>query len=109
MLAKGLIARSVTGERMTMAVVDLEPGAALPEHHHANEQMGFVLSGSLTMRIGGEARELHPGDSYVIPGDVPHNAMTGPEGAVVVDVFAPIREDWDRLEHLPPAKSARWP
>ena len=31
--------------------------------------------------------------------------VAGPEGAVVVDVFAPIRSDWDALPLLSPV----WP
>ncbi len=104
----GITARAVHGERMTMAVVDLEPAAVLAEHHHENEQMGFVLSGSMTMRIGGERRELRAGDTYVIPSDVPHDAVTGPEGCTAVDVFAPIREDWEKLSRLDPSPG-RWP
>jgi quercetin dioxygenase-like cupin family protein len=93
---------------MTFAVVDLEPGAALPEHHHENEQMGLVISGTITMRIGSDKRELHAGDTYVIPSDVPHDAHTGPEGATVVDVFAPIRADWENLARLDPTPGF-WP
>jgi quercetin dioxygenase-like cupin family protein len=39
LLRDGITARAVHGERMTMAVVDLDPNAHLPEHHHENEQM----------------------------------------------------------------------
>jgi hypothetical protein len=34
---------------------------------------------------------------YVIPANVPHDAIAGPEGAVVVDVFAPVRDDWHKF------------
>jgi quercetin dioxygenase-like cupin family protein len=105
---EGITARVVEGERMTMAVVDLDPGAKLPEHHHENEQLGFVIKGMVTMRIGGEKRELHAGDTYAIPSDVPHDAVAGPDGAVVTDVFAPVRADWAKLKRTDPS-SPRWP
>lgn len=105
---KGITARAVRGDRLTFAVVDLEPGAALPEHHHENEQIGLVISGTITMRIGSDKRELHAGDTYVIPSHVPHDALTGPEGATVVDVFAPIRADWEQLPRLDPTPGL-WP
>ena len=92
-----------------MAVVDLDPDIALPEHRHENEQLGFILSGSMTMHIGGEVRTLRAGDTYTIPSNVPHDASAGPEGCTVVDVFAPIRADWEKLEHTEPAASTRWP
>src|ERR1700730_12314268 len=102
-LGHGITARAIEAERMTIAVVDLEPGALLPEHHHENEQLGFVISGSITFRIGTEKRELKVGDMYSIPSDVPHEASAGPDGAVVADVFAPPRADWNHLKSLDPS------
>ena len=107
-LGQGITARAIEADRMTIAVVDLEPNAVLPEHHHENEQLGFVIAGSLTMRIGGEKRELHVGDMYSIPSDVPHDALAGPDGCVVADVFAPPRADWKELTRLDP-RPGRWP
>jgi len=107
-LREGVHARAVTGERMTLAVVDLEPNAGVPEHKHENEQLGFVISGSLTMRIGSEKRELHAGDTYTIPSDMPHEATAGAQGATVVDAFAPLRADWASLQRTDPSKG-RWP
>ena len=107
-LGQGITARAIEADRMTIAVVDLDPGAVLPEHHHENEQLGFVIAGTITMRIGSEKRELHVGDMYAIPSDVPHDALAGPEGAVVADVFAPPRTDWNNMKQLDPAPG-RWP
>jgi quercetin dioxygenase-like cupin family protein len=105
---EGITARAVEGERMTMAVVDLEPNATLPEHHHENEQLGFVIAGVITMTIGGEKRELHAGDTYAIPSHVPHDAVAGPDGCTVTDVFAPVRADWRELKRAE-AGAGRWP
>ena len=49
----------------------------------------------MTFRIGDEVRRIGPGGTWRILGDVPHEVHTRPEGAVVIDVFAPAREDWD--------------
>jgi quercetin dioxygenase-like cupin family protein len=94
----GVLARAVEGERMSFAVVELEPHSVVAEHRHPNEQIGIVLKGSMTFTIGGEARVVGAGDTYNIPGGVPHDAVTGPEGAVVIDVFSPVRADWSRFE-----------
>ncbi|HVS50351.1 MAG TPA: cupin domain-containing protein [Candidatus Dormibacteraeota bacterium] len=107
-LGQGINARAIEAERMTIAVIDLDPGADLPEHHHENEQLGFVIAGSITMRIGTEQRELHPGDMYAIPSDVPHEALAGPEGCTVADVFAPPRADWRDMKRSDPVPG-RWP
>ena len=108
LIRDGITARAVNGERMTMAVIDLEPNVALPEHHHENEQLGFVIAGIITMRIGSEKQELRVGDTYSIPSHVPHDALAGPEGCTVADVFAPIRADWDDLKRADPS-TGRWP
>jgi quercetin dioxygenase-like cupin family protein len=102
----GIQGRVVTGERMTLALVDIEPNAKLQEHHHENEQMGFIVQGELDFTIGGETRTLHAGDTYVIRSDTPHDAAAGPDGCVVVDVFAPVRADWEKLERADPSPSA---
>jgi hypothetical protein len=34
--------------------------------------------------------------------------VAGPDGATVVDVFVPVREDWRKLDRLEPAEP-RWP
>ena len=98
----GVTARAVNGERMTLAAVDLKPGATVTEHRHENEQLGFVIQGSMTFTIGGDKRELRAGDTYAIPSNVPHDAVAGPEGCTVVDVFAPLRTDWEKLERPDP-------
>ena len=104
----GVVARTVRGERLSLAVVELEPNAVVPEHSHENEQLGLVLSGTVSFRVGTETRELGPGGTWRIPSNTPHEVHTGPEGAVVVDVFAPVRADWDELERLEPRAPA-WP
>jgi quercetin dioxygenase-like cupin family protein len=48
-------------------------------------------------RVGDEERRLGPGGTWQILGGVPHSVTTGPEGALVIDVFAPPRADWDAL------------
>jgi quercetin dioxygenase-like cupin family protein len=105
---KGAIARALHGERLTMAIVDLEPNLEVPEHHHDNEQLGFVLRGKVTMTVAGESRELGAGGTYRISSEVPHSAATGPEGATVVDVFAPVRADWEKAERMQP-QPGMWP
>jgi quercetin dioxygenase-like cupin family protein len=105
---EGAVARAFHGERLTVAVVDLDPNVTVPEHRHDNEQLGFVLRGKITMTVAGESRELGVGETYTIAGDVPHAARTGAEGATVVDVFAPLRADWEKVERIEP-RPGLWP
>jgi unsaturated pyranuronate lyase len=107
-LFDGIAARPVHGERITLGVVELDPHAVVAEHSHANEQLGIVLSGALTLRIGGAERTLGPGETWCIAPDVAHGGHAGPEGAVVIDVFSPPRDDWEQLDQLD-AEPPRWP
>jgi quercetin dioxygenase-like cupin family protein len=101
-------ARAVNGERLTVAIVELEPEAVVAEHSHDYEQLGVVLRGSIRFRIGDEERELGPGGTWNIPSNMPHSATAGPDGASVIDVFAPVRSDWAALERQEPRRG-RWP
>jgi quercetin dioxygenase-like cupin family protein len=102
---EGVLARSVHGSNVTLALLELDADSIVPEHAHANEQLGILLSGSLRFTIGGEARDLMPGAAWRILAHVPHSVEVGPDGAVVVEAFAPARDDWDAIEQQPPRPS----
>jgi quercetin dioxygenase-like cupin family protein len=104
----GVLARAIEGERCSLAVVELDPDSVVPEHSHPNEQLGMVVRGSISFRIADEERVVGPGATYCIPPNVPHQVHTGPDGAIVLDVFAPAREDWKRLERSD-AQTPLWP
>ena len=108
LLDDGYLARAVHGEQLTLAVVEIEPGTALPEHSHVNEQFGIVLQGSVVFRIGNEERPLERGGIWRIPSGTPHSVTGGDSGAVVIDVFSPPRDEWRGLESLP-ARPSVWP
>lgn len=104
----GVAARVIGGERLSLAVVELDAGAVVPEHRHEHEQLGLVVRGSVRFRIADETQELGPGETWTIPSNVPHEVVAGPDGAVVFDVFSPVRADWDTLEAGTP-RPPRWP
>jgi quercetin dioxygenase-like cupin family protein len=87
--------RLITGERMMITHVYLKAGAVVPKHSHDNEQISYVLEGSMRFEIGEEATELilRAGEVLVIPSNVPHKAVAL-EDTLDVDVFCPPRQDW---------------
>jgi len=87
--------RIVTGERAMLAHIYLDRGAVVPMHSHENEQITYLLEGTLKFWIGEERREivLHAGEVLHIPGNVPHEAEAL-EDCLDVDVFSPPRQDW---------------
>ena len=104
----GIRARRVEGDQVTLAIVELDPNAEVPEHTHPSEQNGMVIRGQMRFRVGDEERLLGPGGTWRILGGVTHTATAGPDGAVVIDVFSPIRVDWDAFPILP-LQVPRWP
>lgn len=105
---EGVHGRVVNGERITLGVLELDANSVVPEHSHEHEQLGMCLSGSLVFQVGGESRELGPGETWSIPSNVPHGVHVGPAGAVVIDVFAPTRDDWRDAPQASP-RAPRWP
>jgi quercetin dioxygenase-like cupin family protein len=104
----GVLARLIEAEGLTLAVVEIRPGQRVPEHAHHNEQLGFVIGGSVTFTIGAETRSLGPGGTWRIPANVPHRVEVGPDGAIVAEAYAPARADWASLDPLE-ATAPRWP
>jgi quercetin dioxygenase-like cupin family protein len=103
-LAAGVTGRPLFGSGAMLNLIDFEAGATVPAHSHPHEQLGIVLRGMQALVIDGEAHELGPMQGYVIPGGVEHSAYCGPEGATVIDVFQPVREDYvERWNALPKA------
>jgi quercetin dioxygenase-like cupin family protein len=93
-LADGVIGRPLFGEGAMLNLVEFAPGSEVPPHSHPHEQLGIVLRGMQALVVGGEAHELGPREGYVLPGGVEHSAYCGPEGALVLDVFRPVRDDY---------------
>lgn len=58
--------------QMTIALVDLEPGAEVRGHVHPFEESFYVLSGSALVRIGGQCFDLVTDDFGLIPAAVGH-------------------------------------
>lgn len=92
--APGIQMNVMTGGAMMANWVRIEAGAGVPTHAHPHEQIGLVLEGAIEMTIDGETRTLTPGHAYTIPGHLPHSAVGGPNGCVVLDVFSPPREEY---------------
>jgi quercetin dioxygenase-like cupin family protein len=76
-----------------IAHVYLAQGAIVPEHSRHNEQITYILEGTLRFTIGGETIDVAAGEVLTIPPHVPH-AAEALEDTLDVDVFHPPRQDW---------------
>jgi quercetin dioxygenase-like cupin family protein len=93
-LAPGISARPLFGEGAMINLIEFEPGSVVPLHSHPHEQLGICLRGLQVLVIEGVEHEFRPMDGYVVPGGMEHSAYCGPDGATVIDVFQPVREDY---------------
>ena len=99
-LIAGVTGRPLFGKGAMVNLIRFEPESTVPLHSHPHEQLGIVLEGMQALVVDGVAHELGPLEAYVLPGDVEHSAYCGAEGALVLDVFAPVREDYHERWHL---------
>jgi len=95
-LAEGMEARIFPGDQAMLSVVRAEPGAAGSLHSHPQEQWGVVLKGGGVRIQDGVEHPVKQGDFWRTPGGVEHGFTAGPEGAVVLDIFAPPRDEYRR-------------
>ena len=81
------------GDRMSLHEVTIKKGGVVPLHDHPHEQIGYLSSGRALFTIGNLQREIKQGDSWIIPGGLPHE-VTALEDSVAIDVFSPVREEY---------------
>jgi quercetin dioxygenase-like cupin family protein len=92
-LAEGVTAQALFGDGAMLNLVELAPNALVPRHSHPHEQLGVVLRGELYLMVAGHEHLLRGMGAYTLPGELEHQAQAGPEGALVLDVFQPVREE----------------
>lgn len=88
--------RLIPAERMTIGQVYLDKGCVVPKHWHENEQLTYILAGTLRFWLGddeGEVVDVHAGEVLHIPPHIPHSAEAL-EDTLDVDIFSPARADW---------------
>jgi quercetin dioxygenase-like cupin family protein len=93
-LAPGITARIFPGVHVMLSVVTLEPHSTSPVHSHPNEQWGMCLEGEWIRLQAGEEHPVRAGDLWQTPPNVPHGGRTLEQRCVVLDIFAPPREEY---------------
>jgi unsaturated pyranuronate lyase len=79
---------------LTLARFLLRKGCVISQHSHHNEQVTLVLEGALKLMFPDKEIVARSGEVVTIPAKVPHSAEAL-EDTQVLDVFTPVREDWD--------------
>ncbi len=91
-LTSGIETRVFAGDQAMFSVVSFVPGSEGSIHSHPEEQWGVLLEGSGFRIQDGVEVPVSSGDFWRTPGGIAHGFRAGPDGARVLDVFAPPRE-----------------
>jgi len=76
---------------LAAGVARLEAGQQLSTHHHAQDEIYYILSGYPTVSVAGKARVVRPGTTVFIPGGVKHGVWN--EGTGAVRLFYVLQAD----------------
>ena len=93
-LSNGIKAQVFHGDQSTFMIARFGPNMPGRMHKHPHEQWHFVLEGSCTRVHGDEKVECKKGDFWVTHGEVMHTVVAGDDGLVLLDFFAPARDDY---------------
>lgn len=76
-----------------LARFDFKKGAIVPKHEHPNEQITYILKGSVQVKTQGKEYIVKAGQILIIPPNTPHE-FEALEDTIDIDVFSPPRKDW---------------
>ena len=96
-LGKGLKTSIFCGNEAMISIVEIAPNAKGKIHSHSQEQWGFMLEGSGYRIQGGEKIKIKKGDFWLTPSNIEHGIIAGNNGAKVMDVFSPPREEYKKV------------
>lgn len=86
--------KMITGDKLQLIWARFEPGGEYETHSHPHEQFSFMIAGRMLLHVGGQKKEVGPGDMWYAPPNVVHGGtLLGDEPMIFVDVFTPIREE----------------
>ena len=93
-LGEGISTRIFCGDQAMLSIVTIWPNAKGKIHSHPQEQWGFLIEGSGIRIQGNEKIVINKGDFWQTPGGVDHGIIGGSEGAKVLDIFSPPRDEY---------------
>ncbi|MFL2828128.1 MAG: cupin domain-containing protein [Candidatus Puniceispirillales bacterium] len=95
-LGDGISTRIFCGDQSMLSIVTIEPNAKGQIHSHPQEQWGFLIEGSGIRIQDGQEIEIKKGDFWQTPGGIDHGIIGGVEGAKVLDIFSPPRDEYKK-------------
>jgi quercetin dioxygenase-like cupin family protein len=80
---------SIPGRIIVQVRTEIPAGVSSGWHTHPGEEVGYIVAGTVQMEIRDQATlTLHPGDGFLIPPRVPHNALDlGPDTGQMLSTY----------------------
>jgi mannose-6-phosphate isomerase-like protein (cupin superfamily) len=95
-VSQSLLDRDSGATSCSVNCIKTPPGEGSPAgmHTHAVDQLFYILSGTMSLEIGGQSHMAGPGTLVVFPAGVPHrNWNGGPEATVHLAFNSPLPEE----------------
>ena len=80
---------SIPGRDIVQVLTEIPVGVESGWHTHPGEEVGYILAGTVEMRIeGNPTLTLHAGDPFLMPPGTPHNARDlGPGTGMMLSTY----------------------
>jgi quercetin dioxygenase-like cupin family protein len=77
---------------VVLGLAEVPPNTSIGRHFHFGAEMGTLIEGEATLFVDGRpALPMKPGDSYLVPEKIVHDARSGPNGAKVMAVYTIVK------------------
>jgi quercetin dioxygenase-like cupin family protein len=74
-----------TGYQSVLGLAEVGPNVVVSRHTHPGPEISYVLDGSLTLEVDGQAkRSVTAGQSIFVAAGTPHGGRAGPNGAKIL-------------------------
>jgi len=93
-IAEGITRQMMWGDKIMICRLTLAPNVVTAAHTHPHEQMVLVERGRVRFSVEGRDHLASAGDIVHFRPGCLHGATILDEGAVLIDIFSPIREDF---------------
>jgi quercetin dioxygenase-like cupin family protein len=99
---------SIPGREIVVVLTEIPCGVESGWHIHPGEEVGYILAGTVEMRIEGKSTlTLNIGDGFLIPPRTPHNALDlGPDTGRMLSTYL-VEEGQPLATFVDPPPAAR--
>lgn len=97
-LVPGCMSRLINNQDAQASFLFMAPDSKFGLHNHPEEQLMIVLRGAIDELILDQTVTMKLGDVLYLPAFMVHGGVNSPQGCDVLDVFWPVRPDYQAKE-----------